>query len=84
MMLLHRINPGCLENLEYVNRLIRNKIPEAVETKVLNYFKAIKKQTRLLKLFSDLSLREGLKLFLYWLIKFDSETDIGNEKNFHF
>jgi hypothetical protein len=84
MMLLHRGNPACLENLEYINRFIRNKIPEAVETKVLNYFKAIKKQTRLPKLFSDLSLREGLKLFLYWLIKFDSETDIGNEKNFHF
>jgi hypothetical protein len=29
------------------------------------------------KLFADLPLREGIKLFLYWLIKYESEADIA-------
>jgi hypothetical protein len=70
-------SPARLTNLDYVNNSIYNKIPEAVESKVLNYFKAIKKQYRRPKLFADLPLREGIKLFLYWLIKYESEADIG-------
>jgi hypothetical protein len=76
------ISLGCLGhlvNIDCLNKKIDKKIPGPLQNKILNFFKSLKKTTGRPKFPADLPLHEALKLFLYWLIKYESEEDLGIE-----
>jgi hypothetical protein len=71
---------GCranIRNLEFLQYKVNKKIPFPAQTKVLNYFKSIKKQTGEPRFPADLPLQEAVIFFLFWLIKYENEEDLG-------
>lgn len=70
-------NPARLSNIQFLEEVVTNKIPEPVQQTIQNFFKLTFNTNKHLKLHADLSRDEGVKLFLFWLVRYESEKDLG-------
>jgi hypothetical protein len=69
--------PARWSNIQFIEEVVTNKIPGPVQQTIQNFFKLIFNANKHLKLHADLSCDEGMKLFLFWLVRYESEKDLG-------
>jgi hypothetical protein len=70
-------SPACLKNIQFLGEVVTDKIPGPVQQTIQNFFKLTFNANKHLKLHADLSRDEGMKLFLFWLMRYESEKDLG-------
>jgi hypothetical protein len=70
-------SPSCLANIQFIEKIVTNKIPGPVQQTIQNFFKLIFNANKHLKLHADLSFDEGIKLFLVLLVRYESEKDLS-------
>jgi hypothetical protein len=66
-----------LKNSHYFHYRLRQSIPRPVEQKIQDYFQQCLLAGNKLNFHGDLSLNDGVSLFLYWLCTYSSEREIG-------